>query len=63
MKIEGINLEEKFSQFDELWSPRIIAQMNDYHFKLTKIQGDRQLKFKTDQSVPYNYQIPISDYY
>ena len=40
MKIEGINLEEKFSQFDELWSPRIIAQMNDYHFKLTKIQGE-----------------------
>ena len=40
MEIAGINLEEKFSQFNELWSPRIIAQMNDYHFKLAKIQGE-----------------------
>jgi mannose-6-phosphate isomerase-like protein (cupin superfamily) len=40
MNMEGINLEEKFSKFDELWSPKIIAQMNDYHFKLAKIQGE-----------------------
>ena len=40
MDTEGINLEEKLTQFDELWSPRIIAQMNDYHFKLAKIQGE-----------------------
>lgn len=40
MNIERINLQEKLSLFDELWSPRIIAQMNDYHFKLAKIQGE-----------------------
>jgi mannose-6-phosphate isomerase-like protein (cupin superfamily) len=34
-----INLEEKFSKFSEQWSPKIVAQMNDYHFKLGKIQG------------------------
>ena len=40
MDIKGINLREKLSLFDEFWSPRIIAQMNDYHFKLAKIQGE-----------------------
>ena len=34
------NFSEKFAKFDERWSPRIIAQMNDYHFKLVKIQGE-----------------------
>ena len=35
-----INFAEKFTQFSDLWSPRIIAQMNDYHFKLAKIKGE-----------------------
>lgn len=35
-----INLNNKFNQFSEQWSPRIIAQMNDYHFKLVKIEGE-----------------------
>ena len=35
-----INLLEKFNLFSEQWSPKIIAQLNDYHFKLVKIQGD-----------------------
>lgn len=36
----AINLSEKFSKFSEPWSPKIIAQMNDYHFKLVKFQGE-----------------------
>ena len=40
MEYTSINLREKFSQFSDHWSPRIIAQMNDYHFKLVKLQGD-----------------------
>jgi len=36
----AINLSEKFSKFSEHWSPKIIAQMNDYHFKLVKFQGE-----------------------
>jgi mannose-6-phosphate isomerase-like protein (cupin superfamily) len=40
MSQEAINLSEKLARFDEQWSPRIIAQMNDYHFKLAKIQGE-----------------------
>jgi mannose-6-phosphate isomerase-like protein (cupin superfamily) len=35
-----INFNEKFARFSEHWSPRIVAQMNDYHFKLAKLQGD-----------------------
>jgi len=35
-----INFAEKFGRFGERWSPRIVAQMNDYHFKLVKIQGE-----------------------
>jgi mannose-6-phosphate isomerase-like protein (cupin superfamily) len=34
------NFAEKFAKFDERWSPKIIGQMNDYHFKLVKIQGE-----------------------
>ena len=39
-KLEKINLKEKFSKFSELWSPKVIAEMNDYQFKLVKIKGD-----------------------
>ena len=35
-----INFHEKFAKFSEHWSPKIIAQMNDYHFKLVKFQGE-----------------------
>ena len=34
------NFREKLTRFSELWSPKIIAQMNDYHFKLVKVQGE-----------------------
>lgn len=35
-----INFQEKLAKFSEQWSPRIIAQMNDYHFKIAKVQGE-----------------------
>lgn len=40
MKYSPINLQEKLAKFSEYWSPKIVAQMNDYHFKLVKLQGD-----------------------
>jgi mannose-6-phosphate isomerase-like protein (cupin superfamily) len=40
MKFEPVNFQEKLAQFSEHWSPKIIAQMNDYHFKLVKIEGE-----------------------
>ncbi len=40
MKSKTINFKKKFKKFTKQWSPKIIAQMNDYHFKLVKIEGD-----------------------
>jgi mannose-6-phosphate isomerase-like protein (cupin superfamily) len=40
MKPERIDLLNKLSLFSEHWSPKIIAQMNDLHFKLVKFQGE-----------------------
>ncbi|HEY2394688.1 MAG TPA: cupin domain-containing protein [Rudaea sp.] len=36
----SINLAEKFGRFAEPWSPRVIAEMNDYQFKLVRLQGE-----------------------
>lgn len=35
-----INLTEKLGRFTEHWSPRVVAEMNDYQFKLVKFQGE-----------------------
>ena len=35
-----INFADKLSRFNDHWSPKIIAQMNDYHFKLVKFEGE-----------------------
>lgn len=36
----SINLNEKLGVFSDRWSPKVIAEMNDYQFKLVKIQGE-----------------------
>lgn len=36
----GIDLREKFATFSEYWSPRIVAELNGQHVKLTKIRGE-----------------------
>ena len=35
-----INLREKLARFEEHWSPQTIATMNDYEFKVVKVQGE-----------------------
>ncbi len=35
-----INLRDKLEKFSDHWSPKVVAEMNDYQFKLVKIQGD-----------------------
>ena len=35
-----INLYSKFDKFEDHWSPKVIAEMNDYQFKLVKIKGE-----------------------
>ena len=34
-----INLAAKFATFSERWSPRVVAEMNDYQFKIVRIEG------------------------
>ncbi|UVK97030.1 cupin domain-containing protein [Pseudomonas sp. B21-048] len=36
----AINFAEKFALFSEQWAPKVIAEMNDYQFKVVKIEGD-----------------------
>jgi mannose-6-phosphate isomerase-like protein (cupin superfamily) len=40
MEFKPVNLQEKLTKFSDHWSPKIIAQMNDYHLKLVKFKGD-----------------------
>ena len=35
-----ISFPEKFDCFTEQWSPKVVAEMNDYQFKLVRIEGD-----------------------
>jgi len=38
--MKKINFKEKFSKFTDHWAPKVIAEMNDYQFKLVKIKDD-----------------------
>jgi len=40
MNYTPINFRNKLNLFTDHWSPKIIAQMNDYQFKLVKFQGN-----------------------
>jgi mannose-6-phosphate isomerase-like protein (cupin superfamily) len=35
-----INFRQKLGLLAEHWQPRVVAEMNDYQFKLVKLQGD-----------------------
>jgi mannose-6-phosphate isomerase-like protein (cupin superfamily) len=40
MPPKAINFNEKLTLFSEPWSPKIIAQMNNDHFKLARLRGE-----------------------
>jgi len=40
MKYKAVNLEHKLGLFNEHWAPKVIAEMNDYQFKVVKLKGD-----------------------
>jgi len=40
MQAGAINLREKLAKIGEQWSPRVVAEMNDYQLKLVKLQGE-----------------------
>ena len=35
-----VNFAQKYSLFTEQWQPKVIAQMNDYQFKLARLEGE-----------------------
>jgi mannose-6-phosphate isomerase-like protein (cupin superfamily) len=35
-----VRLDEKFAAFNDLWSPKIIGEINDMHLKAVKMQGE-----------------------
>ena len=37
---KSINFDEKLALFTEHWAPKVISEMNDYQFKIVKIEGD-----------------------
>src|ERR1700760_5145609 len=40
MSYKAINFGQKFGLFTEQWQPKVVAEMNDYQFKIVKLQGD-----------------------
>ncbi len=40
VKYNAINFNQKLGLFNDQWSPRVITEMNDYQFKIVKIEGD-----------------------
>jgi len=40
VQYKSINFADKLSLFAEQWSPKVIAEMNDYQFKLVKLEGE-----------------------
>lgn len=38
--MDKVNIAQKFSQFDDLWSPKVIAELNGQYVKLAKLKGE-----------------------
>ena len=38
--MKKINFKDKLKKFSDRWSPKVIAELNNYQFKLVKIQND-----------------------
>jgi mannose-6-phosphate isomerase-like protein (cupin superfamily) len=40
MTYQAINFDKKFGLFQERWQPKVIAEMNEYQFKVVRLLGD-----------------------
>ena len=38
--VDKVNLSEKFALFHDLWSPKIVGELNDSYVKLAKFKGE-----------------------
>lgn len=39
-RVTKVNLSEKLGKFDEFWSPKIVASLNDYKIEVVKAKGE-----------------------
>ena len=40
LEIQSINIMEKFSLFENLWTPHIVGELNGQYVKLCKVKDD-----------------------
>lgn len=40
MANQAVDIGERFSMFSELWSPKVVARLNDYEIKVVKVKGE-----------------------
>jgi mannose-6-phosphate isomerase-like protein (cupin superfamily) len=38
--MKKVNLKEKFGLFDDLWSPRVVGELNGQAVKIAKVKGE-----------------------
>ncbi|PYO99677.1 MAG: cupin domain-containing protein [Gemmatimonadetes bacterium] len=38
--MRSVSLAQKFRSFDDLWSPKIVGEVNDHYVKLVKLKGE-----------------------
>ena len=38
--MDKVNLAQKFSIFNDYWSPKIVGEINDSHVKIVKLKGE-----------------------
>jgi mannose-6-phosphate isomerase-like protein (cupin superfamily) len=36
----AINFANKYALFHEQWAPKVVAEMNDYQFKIARLEGE-----------------------
>jgi mannose-6-phosphate isomerase-like protein (cupin superfamily) len=39
-RYDPINFASKFALFREQWQPKVVAELNDYQFKIVRLEGD-----------------------
>lgn len=40
MKLQRVSLAEKFALFEETWEPKIVGELNDFHVKIVRLDGE-----------------------
>ena len=49
MKIEKVNLDQKLKMFTDLWSPKLVGELNNQHVKIAKFKGEFVMHHHKDE--------------